>query len=51
MEFAIPSQLLREPSFGTTVFSFEDWVIIGFADGSIIVSELLFNAAELKFSW
>ena len=51
MNFSIPHSIMKEPSMASALYTVDDWIIIGFVDGSTLVSGLSFDPASMQFSW
>ena len=47
MNFIIPHSIMKEPSMASALFTVDDWIIIGFVDGSTLISGLSFDPASV----
>ena len=47
MNFIIPHSIMKEPSMASALFTVDDWIIIGFVDGSTLISGLSFDPSSV----
>ena len=50
MNFVVP-QILTEPSFSTAISTYYDYILIGFADGSSLISKLSLDSETMQLNW